>query len=251
MSLSDIAAGLKGIFFGRSKTEEPVSSDKEIREIGYVPECSDGDYKDRCVLVGVVRSRYQFERLMRKRFYHIPLRQVTECFFPVKYIAIYQSKRFFGKNAGIRYFGEVEGCETVKRRDIREIPKDSDEKYLYFKIKKWRVLSKRIEAKEMENTAFSTTPYLLKNGKDSAELTLRSREEHLLYKKLIQRVNDLVRMRKPNGDDIVFKDYTLKLRGGMVHLFFSEILQYAVGYDVFLERPADLIRDIFDYYPEL
>ena len=251
MALFDVVSKLKTILGGVKSTDgkmvdnsiERLEDDSKIE--------ADLDYKDRCVLVGVVRNTYQFEVLLRKKFYHIPISQVNECQFPIKNIAIYQSKRFFGKNAGIRYFGKVESCSTVKRSDIKEIPKDSDEKYLYFKIKRWQMLDRAIEAKIMEVTAFSTTLYLLKKCSDSSELVLRNREEHLFYRELLKKVKMLVKLRKPDGGKIVYKDYTLEFVGGMIYLYFAEILEYAIGYDIFLERPTDIIREIFDYYPEI
>ena len=251
MALYDVMSKLKAILRVSTQKEEGMV---DIKIESFERESktdADPDYKNRCVLVGVVRNTYQFEVLLREKFYHIPISQVNECQFPVKYIAIYQSKRFFGKNAGIRYFGEVESCSTLKRCDIKEIPKDSEEKYLYFKIKRWQMLDKAIEAKDMELTAFSTTPYLLQKSYDSSELVLRNREEHLFYRELLKKVKRLVALRKPDGEDIVYKDYTLKLVGGMIYLFFADVLEYAVGYDIFLERPIDIIREIFDYYPEL
>ncbi len=252
MALFDVMSRLKAIIGGdnNSPKESFANIQTEHFDSGLKIE-TDLDYKDRCVLVGVVRNTYQFEILLREKFYHIPISQVNECQIPIKYIAIYQSKRFFGKNAGIRYFGEVESCSTVKRCEIREIPKDSQEKYLYFKIKRWQMLDNTIEAKDMELTAFSTTLYLLKKSNDSSELVLRNREEHLFYRELLKKVKMLVRLRKPNGGEIVYKDYTVKLSGGMIYLYFADILEYAIGYDIFLERPTDIIREIFDYYPEL
>lgn len=251
MALFDVMSKLKVILGVGNQTADSLDDIKiEVIEDDSKTQ-DDPNYKERCVLVGVVRSTYQFDVLLKEKFYHIPISQVNECQFPVKYIAIYQSKRFFGKNAGIRYFGEVESCSTVKRSEIKEIPKDSCEKYLYFKIKRWQMLDKVIEAKDMELTAFSTTLYLLKKSCDSSELFLRNREEHLFYKEVLKKVKMLVKLRKPNGGKIIYKDYTLEFVGGMIYLYFADVLEYALGYDIFLERPMNIIREIFDYYPEI
>ncbi|MBR5322875.1 MAG: hypothetical protein IKU48_04960 [Clostridia bacterium] len=251
MALFDVMSKLKAIINGNTVYKESLV-DTETKHFESATKTeTDLDYKDRCVLVGVVRSTFQFEVLIKEKFYHIPISQVNECQFPIKYIAIYQSKRFFGKKAGIRYFGEVESCSTVKRCDIKEIPKDSQEKYLYFKIKRWQMLDNTVAAKDMDLTAFSTTLYLLKKSNDSSELVLRSREEHIFYRDLVKKVKMLVKLRKSEGGEIVYRDYTLKFTGGMVYLFFADMLEYAIGYDIFLERPTDIISNIFDYYPEL
>ncbi len=251
MALFDVMSKLKAVIIGDRQPNSEVFADESDYSSADNTAEVDLDYKDRCVLVGVVRNTYQFDVLLRERFYHIPISQVNECQFPVKYIAIYQSKRFFGKNAGIRYFGEVKSCSTVKRSNIHEIPKDSDEKYLYFKIKKWKLLDEAVEAREMEFTAFSTTLYLLNKSYDSAELLFRTREEHLFYRELLKKVKLLVRLRKPDGGEMSYKDYALKFKDGMIYLYFGDVLEYAIGYDIFLEKPTDIIREIFDYYPEL
>ena len=155
MALSEILLKLKSVISPKVSCTTRNENVFELHGDDDKSKNKDSEYGDRCVLVGVLRNPKQFELSIRKKFYHIPINQVNECSFPVKYIALYQSKRFFGKNSGIRYVGEVESCTTVKRSKILEIPKDSDEKYLYFKIKKWVLLDKKIKAKEMEFTAFS------------------------------------------------------------------------------------------------
>ena len=211
----------------------------------------DTRFKERNVLVGVVRNKHQFYTMMHKKFYHIPMSQVINCEMPVKYVAIYQSKNIFKKMSGIKYYAAVSSWNTVPRNKIRELPKDSDEPYLYMKVKGWRKLAEPIKAKEMNSTAFSTTLHLLKNAKDSVELTLRTEEEYEFYTGLCALVKKLVRTNKPNHPDIIYKDFRVKLDGGCLHLYFNDVLQYVIGFDVFIENPMDIVRFIFDYYPEI
>ena len=251
LNFKNMVEKVKNIIPSKKTGEENAETGLSDVEIAVDNTSADCDYSERNVLVGVVRNTYQFDVMMHENFYHIPVSKTVDCQFPVKYIAVYQSKKYFGKGAGIRYFGEVESCTTVPRSKIREIPKDSKENYLYFKIKSWQLLSKTVEAKEMDNVAFSTTMYMLKSCHDSAELQLRSREEHKFYIKLLSTVKRLVRDRQPDGEDIVYKDFTVKLQGGVLHLYFADVLEYAIGYDIFIDNPMDVIRDIFDYYPEV
>ena len=207
-------------------------------------------YKDRCVLIGVVRGKRQFAVNLNKMFYHIPVSQATDCQFPVRFIGIYQSKRFFGRNAGINYLGEVESCSTLPRSQIKEIPRQSDEKYFYFKIKSWFKLKTTIKANEMNVTAFSTTPYLLGESKFTSELTVRNSNEHEMYKNLTNIVTDLVKKGCPDGPNIVYEDHTIMLKKGVLCVYFRDMIECAVGFDIFLEEPMKIIREIFDYYPE-
>ena len=52
------------------------------------------DFKNRDVLVGLVRNKNQFDRLMKMKFYHIPMSQLGGCDMPIKYIAIYNNKLY-------------------------------------------------------------------------------------------------------------------------------------------------------------
>lgn len=211
--------------------------------------CTD-HFNPRDVLVGVVKSKKQFEIAMRMRFYHIPMVQIYGCQMPVKYVALYQSKKKFGRESGIRYYGEVENYKTVRRSEIREIPKNSFEPYLYIKIKRWRKLTNKISAKAMDRIAFSTSLYLLKNSSDSEQLFLTNEQEYDFYTRLVGTVKKMIRSGVPSHDDMVFGDHTLKFQDGLMYLYFGDALQYVIGYDLFLESPMSVIRDIFDYYPE-
>jgi hypothetical protein len=211
----------------------------------------DTRFKERNVLVGVVRNKHQFNALIHKKFYHIPMSQLVNCEMPVKYVAIYQSKSIFKNMSGIKYYAEVISCNTVPRNRITELPKNSDEPYLYIKVKGWRKLGASIKAKEMNSTAVSTTMYLLKNAKDSVELTLRSAEEYEFYTSLCSLVKRLIRTNKPDHPDVIYRDFRVKLSGGCMYLYFAEALQCVIGFDVFIENPMDIVKFIFDYYPEI
>ena len=91
-------------------------------------------YKNRNVLVGVVKNKNQFNVLLKRKFYHIPMSQVSDCSFPIEYVAIYQSKKIFGKESGIKVYGIVKSVVTLPRNQIEELPSRSDEKYLYIKV---------------------------------------------------------------------------------------------------------------------
>lgn len=249
MAGKGISEWLKGIFSEKERN-------KPVEDGRWTEECEthrprDPRFSDRCVLVGTVRGRYQLETALRQRFYHIPVSGVRNCSFPVKYVALYQSGARFGYRSGIRYYAKVKSCMTVPRWKIKEIPKNSDERYLYFKTGRWQVLPRAIVADEMENAAFSTTPYLLKNSRHSYELTVRSEDEQAFCHGLLTVVRDLIRRGMPDGETLRYKEHEVRLMNGMVHLFFEDALEYAVGYDVFLSEPMAVVRDIFDYYPEL
>ena len=120
--MAGLRGDIMGIFGGLQSNKKPA--DNNIRE-------DDINFKNRNVLVGVIRGRHQFNAMLKMKFYHIPISRVNDCSFPVEYVAVYQSKKHFGRKSGVRIYGEVESFCTVPRNKITEIPKDSSEKYIY------------------------------------------------------------------------------------------------------------------------
>ena len=110
------------------------------------------DWSERDVLIGTLSKRQQLDACLKYRFYHIPAEQLKDSDFPVRYIALYQSKALFGSEAGVRYYGEVTKCIPLSRGEITEIkprPGTETKRYYRFEVKEWKRLSKPIVAKEM------------------------------------------------------------------------------------------------------
>ncbi|MBR6681713.1 MAG: hypothetical protein IKL40_01870 [Clostridia bacterium] len=207
---------------------------------------------DKNVLVGVLRNTSQLGKCLRGKFYHIPTDQVPGYDLDsVKYVAIYQSRRFFGDEAGIRYYGEVASYEIVKRKSIKEIRSDSEEDYVYFTISSWYELESPVKAKEWGFVGFLTSFYLLENSSELPELFIDSKEEYKVYHGLV----DLVKKLKANGikdhKDIRIFDFTVKIHGGLVELYMKNELQISDSFDEFLNESGTFVKEIFSYYPEL
>ena len=133
-------------------------------------------------LVGTLRAPRQIGVCLKRKFYHIPAKQIEEHALP-KYVAIYQSERMFGEElAGIKYYGEIKRCVRLRRSRIREIPKSSNEMYYKFKVRKWERLENPIAAKEIGFVRLFTSFSLLKNSKEVPELTFLDKEEFILYR---------------------------------------------------------------------
>ena len=81
-----------------------------------------GDFYKRDVLIGPLRNREQLQVCLDKNFYHIPMVNLPVRPEEIKNVALYQSRNFFGKNAGIRYYARVKSFEIVERTNITEIP---------------------------------------------------------------------------------------------------------------------------------
>lgn len=138
----------------------------------------------RDVLIGTLSSRRQLKVSLEARFYHIPAEQLKKTDFPIRYIAIYQSRNLFGKEAGVQYYGEVQQHALVRRGDIREIaarPRTEHKLYYRFEIKEWKQLEKPIVAKEMRFITGFTNRFLLTTATELPELWLRTGEMYRLY----------------------------------------------------------------------
>ena len=75
------------------------------------------------VLVGALASAGQLYVSLSHNFYHTPAALVGDGYKSIKYVAIYQSRRFFGADAGVRYWGKVASARRVPRHEITEIDK--------------------------------------------------------------------------------------------------------------------------------
>ncbi|WP_268607386.1 restriction endonuclease-like protein [Paenibacillus apiarius] len=77
------------------------------------------------VLVGALgrAAEKQLEAALAKRYYHVPLQQITDHrqLTRIEYVALYQSMKQFGSEAGIRYYGRVQEWKVLPRREITYI----------------------------------------------------------------------------------------------------------------------------------
>jgi len=141
------------------ETKLPKRMDKALSNV---------DWAEPDVLVGALRNRYQLDVSLECGFYHMPATHIDPA--NVRYVAIYQSLTLFNRTAGIRWLGKVTSWEKVRRYEIDEIPKDSDEWYYRFEIGKWRRLSRPIPAGGVAFVHLLTNLFLLKNSHTVAEL---------------------------------------------------------------------------------
>lgn len=177
------------------------------------------DWFVRDVLIGTLGSRQQLNVCLNHRFYHIPAARLKDSEFPVRYVAIYQSKTLFGAEAGVQHYGEVTKCIPVRRGEITEIKArlgTENELYYRFEIKEWKHLSKPIAAKEMSFVKSFTNLFLLEHSAEMPELWIRSEEEYRLYSELKRAVNDTTINDEDNNLGFNFGNFTLTFDGGQI-----------------------------------
>ncbi len=150
------------------------------------------DWSKRDVLVGTLKNPEQLDICLKHKFYHIPESRIDEEHLPIHYVAIYQTKAMFGADAKIELYGEVKSTKIVKRKEITEIPSDSDELYYRFEIKSWKKLDTPIKPKEQGFVSIFTNMFLLRHSAKVLELCLQSEEEYRFYTELKRRTDAAV-----------------------------------------------------------
>ncbi|MEA4903142.1 restriction endonuclease-like protein [Desulfitobacterium sp.] len=205
------------------------------------------DWSVRDVLVGALSSPGQLKICLQHRFYHIPVSRLDESSFPIRYVAIYQSIRLFGRSAGIRYYGEVTKCIPVKRSEILEIPKKSEELYYRFEIKKWKELAKPIRPKEMGFAArLLTNTFLLHHSSELPELSIRSEAEYRLYTELKRLANHTTINDEDNELRFKFNNELITFENGSIDIYKNGKIRGKYAIEEFSRKPNAVFRRIFN-----
>ena len=209
--------------------------------VGVEEKLAKTDWRVRDVLVGAMRNREQLDICIKHHFYHIPVARIKESDLPIHFIALYQSINLFGKEAGIQYYGVVTKTSVVKRSEIKQIPKQSDEDYYLFEIKEWKKLTIPLKAKEIREFPFFTNLFLLQHCPDVPDLQIRSEEEYRLYTEL---------RRLANGSSINESDYDctynyngvmVTIENGAINLIKGDAGK-SITIDTFMRRPRAMIK---------
>lgn len=165
------------------------------------------DWTRENVLVGSLSSKEQWEDCFNKNYYYVPKSSIRVGYHQVEFIAVYQSKKLFGENAGVLYYGEIEETSLVKRSEVNKLGGRThpDAKCYRFEIKKWEKLPLRIEfEKDWVYRARYTNSFLLKNSKSTFELfNIRSEEDYRLVYEL-RRIQENLRV-QDNSQELFVK----------------------------------------------
>lgn len=205
------------------------------------------DWKRRDVLAGALRNRSQLETSLKHKFYHIPAAWISESDLPIHYVAIYQSINLFGKEAGIRYYGEVIRCSLVKRREIREIPKNSDELYYRLEIKEWKEMNVPLVAKEVRDFPFFTNMFLLQHCSEVPNLRIKTAEEYRLYTELKRLSQDSAVNDEENTNSFMYNDKRIVLENGNIQVIASDRIMEQVTLESFSRKPSAVFSVIKNF----
>ena len=202
------------------------------------------DWNQRDVLVGALRNRAQLDTCLKYKFYHIPASKIRDADLPIHYVAICQSINIFGREAGIRYYGEVTKTSAVKRRDIREIPKNSDEAYYRFEIKEWKELNIPLVAKEVRDFPFFTNMFLLQHCPDVPDLHISSEEEYRLYIEVRRLANDASVNETDAEPGFKYDDKTIIMENGDIVVLKDGTKIEQISIETFMRKPRESMRVI-------
>ena len=213
-------------------SESPISAfERAVLPKGTKEKLAMINWSVRDVLVGDLRSREQLVTCLQNMFYHVPEKDIKESNLPIHYVAIYQSERLFGAEAGVRYYGEVTKCLLLQRHEIKEIPSNSDEHYYRLEIKKWLTLPKVIKKKEIRQFRFFTNMFLLEHCSEVDELLLQSAEQYRLYIEL-KRLADSTTIDDEHSElGLLFFGSLLVFEGSFIRIYRNKkaVAEYAVN----------------------
>lgn len=142
------------------------------------------------VLVGALgrTAKQQLEASLANHHYHVPLQQVTDHrqLTQIEYVALYQSMKQFGGEAGIRYYGRVREWKVLPRREITYIQSSrgaADELYVLFTVEQWEEREQPIVpgGHYVYHALFTAKP-LFDRACEVAELRLESEADIRLWR---------------------------------------------------------------------
>ena len=202
------------------------------------------DWTKRDVLVGALRNKDQLEICLKHKFYHIPAARIAESELPIHYVAIYQSIKYFGKDAGIRYYGEVTRYTLVKRYEIKEIEKNSDELYYRLEIKEWKRMNVPLVAKEVRGFPFFTNMFLLQHCLEVPDLKIKTAEEYRLYTELKRLSQNVTLNDEENVNGFQYNGKNIILKNGEIQVVdLGQVIEH-VTVDMFVRNPSTAFNQL-------
>lgn len=158
------------------RTTLPLGTEEKLKKV---------DWSKKDVFVGLVRSEEELTACIDKLYYQLSMELVHDEKLPVHYVALYQSDKMNGKDAGIYLYGEVLRTTVVKRRDTKGIEKA----YYRFVVRQWMELDRPIIVREQVEQNVFTNKFLLHHSPNMAGLRIESEEEYRTYMELKRMLN--------------------------------------------------------------
>ncbi len=202
------------------------------------------EWTERDVLVGVLRDKNQLDVCLAHKFYHIPSKYISKRHLPIKYVAIYQSKNLFGKEAKLQYVGRVVRCYTIKRNELKQIPKKSKETYYRFDVASWEKLDYPIQPKEVGFVRIFTNYDMMLHSREIPELMLSGKREHTLYNCIKDAIKKAQSDREGSTMVFAWDDFGFGVDIDDIHLLKDGDLINMYSVYEFLDMPLTILGQI-------
>ena len=204
------------------------------------------DWSKQDVLVGSLRNRSQLDICLQHKFYHAPVCRIPAAHFPLRYVALYQSRSLFGRKSGVRYYGEVTACETVRRREIPEIPRSSDELYYRFAIKEWKKRPRPISVGDHSFAHLFTNLFLLEHSADTSGLSLGSAEEFRFYGELTRLLHHIELNDSKAVLGFLFGNAVISFDSGCIRVLRNRQPVASYPPEDYLRTPGTVFRQLYE-----
>ena len=209
------------------------------------------DWSKNDVLVGSLGSREQWDDCFTRKYYYVPVANISSNYHQVNYIAIYQSKNLFGKDAGIRYCGEVVDTEIVRRSEINNIGGHTDKNAMCYRfvIKEWTQLDNKIAfEKDWVFRPRYTNHFLLYHCKTTYELfNIKSDVNYRLVYEL-RRLHEKMRVLDNSKELFVRINDSLSVFNdeNYIRVYDGDKECFRKPTNIFAQRPSAVFEDIKD-----
>lgn len=209
---------------------------------------SEDDFKNRNVLIGMVKSREQFEANINNKYYYIPVKSVNLAAHSIEYVTLFQTKNIFNDESGIQYYGQVTDIKIVKRSEITELPKESSELYYRIEVSSWIKLYRKLEINGFSLRRSSYTSfYLLKNADNVCELFIRNCREFRLLRELRRIYNKRTISLKGIEEAVeafCIDDIEIIVKGDVIKIIRGNLVLGELHYSEFLKSPVRYLKKI-------
>ncbi|SDM29002.1 DUF2357 domain-containing protein [Halarsenatibacter silvermanii] len=212
------------------------------------------------MLVGSLRGPEQLDFILdddRPTFYHIPCQQIKLHEHNLEYLAVYQSRRKFDGDCGIRHYWRIPDIEVRERKEIPLGNNNSRKPYYVLKLKEKQELDESIKplGYGLQGSHIYCNYDLFRRAEVLPDLHIKSWQGWRIWLELKRVRDDIIVMREKYGSpDHIFEgvkgfksgDITVQLQDGEVavkNINREEISRERYSLDEFVHNLRGVFKD--------
>lgn len=207
----------------------------------------DVNWERRGVLIGALRNSGQLEVCLNHHFYHMPAHLVEQDAHPITHVALYQSRKLFGKESGIWYYGEVAEYNAVPRYTIPEIKSYSQDIYYRFEIRRWHTLPQPIRIQDSGSVVKMTNLFLLQNCRVDTGLLIASEEMFRLQYALQQALDTVAETSAETETGFRLYGFMVAVSRGRIQVFRDNGMVAELTVAEYQRRPAEALEALYQH----